>query len=69
MRPSPDNPLLGPICSLRVFGQTFMLVNDNKVAVDLLEKRSSIYCSRPTFTFGGEMYVTSMFHGFALHFR
>lgn len=46
-----------------------MLVNDNKVAVDLLEKRSSIYCSRPTFTFGGEMYVTSMFHGFALHFR
>ncbi|PIL22735.1 cytochrome P450 [Ganoderma sinense ZZ0214-1] len=37
----------GGIISLRVMGQQIVVLNDYKAAVDLLEKRSSVYSSRP----------------------
>ncbi|KAJ5103037.1 hypothetical protein N7532_003566 [Penicillium argentinense] len=37
----------GPISSLNVLGAEIIIVNDARVAVELLEKRSRIYSSRP----------------------
>ena len=37
----------GPISSLSVMGQTIIIVNDARLAVELMEKRSAIYISRP----------------------
>ena len=45
----------GPISSVTVFGQTLVILNDLKAAMDLFETRSNIYSNRPTLTFGGEM--------------
>ncbi|RAL13463.1 cytochrome P450 [Aspergillus homomorphus CBS 101889] len=39
--------LYGPISSLSVFGQTIIILNEARHAVDLLEKRSAIHSSRP----------------------
>ncbi|KAL3490239.1 cytochrome P450 [Aspergillus germanicus] len=47
--------LYGPISSITVFGQTIVILNDSRIAFDLLEKRSNIYSSRPKMVFGGEM--------------
>ncbi|RDW81591.1 cytochrome P450 [Aspergillus mulundensis] len=64
--PSPDQQswahwlkhkdLYGPISSLTVFGQTIVIINEARIAFDLLEKRSTIYSSRPRMVFAGEMY-------------
>ena len=40
--------LYGPISSLRVLGQTIVIINDARVAFDLLEKRSTKYSNRPS---------------------
>ena len=53
---SPHSDALGPISSVTTFGQTLVILNDQSIAFELLEKRSSIYSSRPRFVFGGEMY-------------
>jgi hypothetical protein len=45
----------GGICSVVAFGQTIVVVNSAKIAVDLLEKRSSIYSHRPILQMGGEL--------------
>lgn len=45
----------GPMYSFTILGQTFIVISDKQIAFDLLEKRSSIYSSRPPYTFGGEM--------------
>lgn len=37
----------GKILALRAFGQVLIVVDDAKVAVELLEKRSAVYSSRP----------------------
>lgn len=47
----------GPISSIKAFGTTFFIVNDRKIAFDLLDKRSARYSDRPLFPFGGQMYV------------
>ncbi|OCB88748.1 cytochrome P450 [Sanghuangporus baumii] len=47
--------LYGPISSLTTFGQTLILLNDQRVAFELLEKRSLSYSSRPRMVFSGEM--------------
>ncbi|EAU32059.1 conserved hypothetical protein [Aspergillus terreus NIH2624] len=47
--------LYGPISSITIFGQTIVIINDAQVAFDLMEKRSSIYSSRPRMVFAGEM--------------
>ena len=52
----PDsNACAGPISSVTVLGTTLVLINDKDIAFDLLEKRSTIYSSRPSMTFAGEL--------------
>lgn len=36
-----------------------VIINDARMAFDLLEKRSNIYSSRPRLTFAGEMCVSA----------
>ncbi|KAK0460211.1 cytochrome P450, partial [Desarmillaria tabescens] len=45
----------GDICSATVLGQTFVILNSYEIAVDLLDKRGSIYSERPHLTMGGDM--------------
>ncbi|KAM0352989.1 hypothetical protein ACHAPU_001874 [Fusarium lateritium] len=47
--------LYGPISSVTIMGQTIIVVNDAKIAFELLDKRSKKYSSRPTMVFSGEM--------------
>ncbi|KAH8429766.1 cytochrome P450 [Aspergillus melleus] len=47
--------LYGPISSITIFGQTIVIINEPRIAFDLLEKRSAIYSSRPRMVFAGEM--------------
>lgn len=35
---------------MQALGQNIVVINSEKVAIDLLEKRSHIYSSRPYFT-------------------
>ena len=48
-----------PLMWALVWPLSDFIVNDREVAVDLLDKRSAIYSSRPALTFGGELYVDS----------
>ncbi|EPQ59616.1 cytochrome P450 [Gloeophyllum trabeum ATCC 11539] len=45
----------GDIMSVNVLGQTMVILNSPKLAVDMLERKSSIYSDRPTLTMGGEI--------------
>ncbi|KAJ9493104.1 hypothetical protein VN97_g108 [Penicillium thymicola] len=45
----------GPISSITVLGQTIVILNDAKLAMELLAKRSSKYSSRPNLVFASEM--------------
>jgi hypothetical protein len=45
----------GPISSVTVMGQTLIIINDSKLAFELMEKRSAIHSSRPKQIFAGEM--------------
>ncbi|KIK65636.1 hypothetical protein GYMLUDRAFT_240140 [Collybiopsis luxurians FD-317 M1] len=45
----------GDICSVTVLGQPLIILNSAKVAVDLLDKRSSIYSDRPSLQMAGEL--------------
>ncbi|KAI1209572.1 putative cytochrome P450 oxidoreductase OrdA-like protein [Annulohypoxylon truncatum] len=47
--------LYGPISSITVMGQTIVIINDAKLAFELLEKRSTKHSSRPRQIFAGEM--------------
>ncbi|KAJ4005762.1 hypothetical protein NW752_011090 [Fusarium irregulare] len=47
--------IYGPISSVTVMGQTIVIINDAKLAFDLLNKRSVKHSSRPTQVFAGEM--------------
>ncbi|KUI57327.1 O-methylsterigmatocystin oxidoreductase [Cytospora mali] len=47
--------LYGPISSVTVFGTTIVVLHSPELAVELLDKRSAIYSSRPRLVFGGEM--------------
>ena len=50
----------GPISSVTVFGTTLILVNDRKVAFELLDNRSAIHSSRMVMTFAGEMWALTL---------
>lgn len=56
-----NNPLTileicaGPISSITVMGQTIVLINDTKIALELLGTRSAVYSSRPNLVFASEM--------------
>jgi hypothetical protein len=45
----------GPISSITVLGQTFVVVNDADVALELLRDRAAKYSGRPKMMFSGEM--------------
>ncbi|KAF1849093.1 O-methylsterigmatocystin oxidoreductase [Cucurbitaria berberidis CBS 394.84] len=47
--------LYGPISSVTVLGQTFVIINDPEIAFELLRDRSAIHSSRPGQVFSGEM--------------
>jgi hypothetical protein len=47
--------LYGPISSVTVLGQTFVIINDAAIAFELLRDRSAIHSSRPGQIFSGEM--------------
>lgn len=42
--------VIGDLISMQALGQTTIIINSEKVAIDLLEKRSRIYSSRPFIT-------------------
>ncbi|KAF1954731.1 O-methylsterigmatocystin oxidoreductase [Byssothecium circinans] len=56
--------LYGPISSVTVLGQTFVIVNDPSIAFELMKDRSAIHSSRPGQVFSGQMvgwqYATAM---------
>ncbi|PBK95956.1 cytochrome P450 [Armillaria gallica] len=45
----------GDVCSVTVFGKTFIILNSFETAVDLLDKRGSVNSGRPHLTMGGDM--------------
>ncbi|KAE8146925.1 cytochrome P450 [Aspergillus avenaceus] len=47
--------LYGPISSLTTWGQTFIILNDARFAVELFEHRSKWHSDRPHMRFAGEM--------------
>jgi cytochrome P450 len=52
---SKHRDLYGPISSVTVLGQTIVILNDSRAAIDLLERRSAIHSSRPRLVFAFEM--------------
>lgn len=51
--------LSGDISSVTVFGRPLIIVNSVKIAMDMLEKKSSKYSDRPIMPMGGELCATS----------
>ncbi|KAJ4297910.1 hypothetical protein N0V90_005809 [Kalmusia sp. IMI 367209] len=47
--------IYGPISSVTVLGQTFVIINDPQIAFELMRDRSAIHSSRPGQAFSGEM--------------
>ncbi|KAJ3502046.1 hypothetical protein NLJ89_g9063 [Agrocybe chaxingu] len=45
----------GDIVSVSVFGQQMIILNSAEVAIDMLDKKSSIYSDRPVMQMGGEL--------------
>lgn len=52
--------LYGPISSITVLGQTFVIINDAQIALELLRDRAAKHSARPHMVFSSDMY------GFAL---
>jgi hypothetical protein len=48
--------LYGPISSITVLGQTFVIINDADIALELLRDRASINSGRPRMVFSGDMH-------------
>lgn len=46
---------LGDICSVTVLGQTVVILNSAKMAIDMLSKKSTIYSDRPVSQMAGEL--------------
>jgi len=47
--------IYGPISSVTVLGQTFIIINDAQIALELLRDRSAIHSGRPHMVFSSEM--------------
>jgi hypothetical protein len=47
--------IYGPVSSITVLGQTFVIVNDSKIALELLKDRAATNSGRPVMWFSGEM--------------
>ena len=50
----------GDLVFLQMFGQNLLFVNSYEAATDLMDKKSLIYSSRPTFTMMNELYVNAL---------
>lgn len=50
-----DSLRAGDIVYVNLLGQSILILNSAKAAVELLEKKSTIYSDRPTLLFGGEI--------------
>lgn len=48
--------LYGPISSITVLGQTFVIINDAQIALELLRDRSALHSARPHMVFSSDMY-------------
>ncbi|EJC98990.1 cytochrome P450 [Fomitiporia mediterranea MF3/22] len=44
-----------PISSVTIFGKTLVIINDHRIALELMDNRSAIYSSRSRMVFAGEM--------------
>ncbi|PSS37907.1 hypothetical protein PHLCEN_2v249 [Hermanssonia centrifuga] len=53
----------GPIFTLNLAGQRVVVLNDFTTSADLLDRRSTIYSSRPRFIMSGELVAGNMFFG------
>ena len=49
------NSLVGEITYLNIMGQEMIILNSSKTAIDILDKRSSIYSNRPVYMMAGEI--------------
>ncbi|KAF2851313.1 cytochrome P450 [Plenodomus tracheiphilus IPT5] len=47
--------IYGPISSITVLGQTFVIINDSNLALELLRDRATIHSGRPKMVFSGDM--------------
>ncbi|KDQ57072.1 hypothetical protein JAAARDRAFT_35668 [Jaapia argillacea MUCL 33604] len=45
----------GDLVSITLMGQTMIIVNSGKLAIDMLDRKSAIYSDRPVFPMGGEI--------------
>jgi hypothetical protein len=52
--------LYGPISSITVLGQTFVIISDAEMAVELLSNRAAIHSGRPQMVFSGDMYASDI---------
>lgn len=50
-------PCVGDVVYLHVFGQGLLFLNTYDAAIDLLEKKGSIYSDKPALVMAGELYV------------
>ncbi|OAK97184.1 cytochrome P450 [Phaeosphaeriaceae sp. SRC1lsM3a] len=51
----PHKDLYGPISSVTVLGQTFIIIHDADIALQVLRDRANVHSGRPVMMFGGEM--------------
>lgn len=55
----------GPLVYISVAGQGMLIISDHAVAVDLLDRRSSVYSDRPRAIVSGEIFTGGLFMVFA----
>ena len=55
--------MLGPVVSLKVFGQSFILLNTLEEANEIMEKQSAINSNRPFLEMAGRLYAIWMDEG------
>ena len=57
-----ESYIQGPIAHLKVFGRSYIYLNDYQTMVDLFEKRGNIYSSRPHLVMN-DLWVSSLIMG------
>jgi hypothetical protein len=45
----------GPLVYVEALGQPMLIINTQRIALDLLEKRGAIYSDRPYLAMGGDL--------------
>ncbi len=53
-------PLSGEMMYISALGQGVLVINSQRVAVDLLEKRSNIFSDRPRYISAGEFFTKNL---------